>query len=316
MTNLPFGSHPVDSNDAGAAVMRAVHDARAAVRYFRKNARDGGNTYKIDTNNIYFGGASAGGFIALHLAYMDQLSELPTYIDTTGVTVGWKTGQKGMHGGVEGYSSKVKAIIDLSGAIADTSWMHAGDTPVISTHSVNDGTVPYGRAKIYLSPPSQYPIQYVDGSSVVQMRASQVGIEHCWKSYPGANHVPETSNVLIYDTTLVLVRNFLEHYTCGTPLNCSYTTFPLVGINDLTANDAAIKIYPNPANTTTTIDLTAFTGHSVNMELYDVLGRKVKSNTNIRSNQFILNRDNLPSGIYFMNIISEGKVFSKKIIFE
>jgi hypothetical protein len=323
MTGFIPGTGNVDSNSAGAAVMRAVHDARAAVRFFRKNAKEGGNTYKIDTNNIYFGGGSAGGFIALHLAYMDQLSELPTYIDTTGTTSGWKYGQKGMHGGVEGlsgnpgYSSKVKAIIDLSGAIADTSWMHAGDTPVLSTHWFGDGTVPFGKKLIYLSPPSTMPIQIVDGSSVVQIKAGMVGIEHCWKPYYGLlSHVPETHSVTIYDTTLVLIRNFLEHYTCGVAPDCNYTTFPAVGINELTANDATINIYPNPAYNTVTIDLKAFSGHNINLELYDALGRKVKNITKIKTEQYTITRDNLPSGIYFMNVTVEGKLFSKKIMFE
>src|ERR1035437_6928311 len=99
MTGLPFPGP--DSNSAGAAVMRAVHDARASIRFFRKNARVGGNTYKIDTNNIYFGGASAGAITAEHLAYMDTWSKFPTYIDTSETAVGWETGQPGLHGGIE-----------------------------------------------------------------------------------------------------------------------------------------------------------------------------------------------------------------------
>jgi len=320
MTNLPIPGP--DSNDAGGALMRAVQDGRAAVRYFRKNATIGGNTYKIDTNNIYFGGASAGALTALHLAYMDHLNELPPYVDTTGVTVGSRKGQYGVRGGVEGlsgnqgYSSKVKAIISLSGAIADTSWMHAGDTPVISTHSVGDQTVPYGHHIIYLSPPSTFPIQIVNGSSVVTVKANQVGIVNCFKSYSGNYHVPETHSIQVYDTTLVLVRNFLEHFTCGVPLECNYTSFPTVGINELSANDPAIKIYPNPAYTAATIDLTAFSGKVVTFELYDALGRKVKDATQVKAEQYTITRGSLPSGIYFMNIIVGEKSYSKKIMFE
>ncbi len=318
MTGLPFPGP--DSNDAGGAVMRAVQDGRAAVRFFRKNARVGGNTYNIDTNNIYFGGGSAGGFIALHLAYMDQESEFPAYVDTTGVTVGNKRGQKGVHGGCEGlsgnqgYSSKVKAIINLSGAVADTSWMHFGDTPVISTHSINDGTVPCGTHLIYLTPPSTFPIQVVDGSNSVALRANQVGIVNCFKSYPGNHHVPETSNQLIYDTTLILVRDFLEYMHCGTPLTC--TSFPATGVNEIKADDAAIKVFPNPAASSLTIDLKALSGRVVNIELYDALGRKVKEISKIKAEQYTITRGNLPNGIYLINVISDGKLFSKKIMFE
>ncbi len=318
MTGLPVPGP--DSNTAGAAVMRAVHDARAAVRFFRKNAAVGGNTYKIDTNNIYFCGASAGAITAIHLAYMDQLNKIPTYIDTTGTTVGWKRGQLGMHGGVEGlsgnpgYSSKVKAIISLSGAISDTAWMHNGDTPMMATHSVGDGTVPYGRKIISVG--GFYSIQYIDGDHVVIERANSVGIINCWKSYAGSTHVPETANIQIYDTTLVMMRNFLEHFTCGVPLDCSYTSFPLTGINELTAADAVINVFPNPAYNEVTVDLAAFKGNDVSIDLYDAIGRKVKNIIKIKAEQYILTRDNLPNGIYFMNVTAKGKLYSKKILFE
>jgi para-nitrobenzyl esterase len=318
MTDLPFPGP--DSNDAGGAVMRAVHDARAAVRFFRKNYSEGGNTYGIDTNNIYFGGVSAGGFIALHLAYMNELSEFPSYIDTTGVTVGTKTGQKGLLGGIEGlsgsqgYSSKVKAIVNLSGALSDTAWIKAGDIPLFSSHGTGDGTVPYGTALIYLQPPTTYPIQIVDGSSSVTAKANQVGVVNCFKSYLSNSHVPE-GDAPYYDTTLCLARNFLEHFTCGIPFNCNYTAM-VTNIKDLTANDATINVYPNPAHSTLTIDLKAFSGKNINIELYDALGRKVKEITKIKTEQHTITRGNLPNGIYLVNVIVEGKLYSKKIMFE
>jgi para-nitrobenzyl esterase len=330
MTNFPFSAqHQLDSTDAGAAVMRAVHDGRAAVRFFRKNAAVGGNTYGIDPNQIYFAGVSAGGFIALHIAYMDQWSEFPNYIDTTGVTVGTRTGQPGLHGGLEGasgnpgYPSNVNAIVNICGALGDTATMHAGDIPVLSFHGTNDGTVPYGSALIYLSPPSTFPLLEVDGSASVAARANQVGIVNCFKPFPGADHVPEVgttaAQLKYYDTVLVITRNYLEHFTCGVPLDCNYS-FPVttsaLGVNDMTTDPATISIYPNPANTSTTIDLSAFSGNTVSIELYDALGRKVKNAVNIKSAQYTISRDNLPTGIYFMKVISNEKSFCKKIIFE
>lgn len=318
MTGFPFPGP--DSNDAGGAVMRAVHDARAAVRFFRKNVAENGNTYKIDTSAIYFSGISAGGFMALHLAYMDQLSEFPSHIDTTGITVGSKRGQKGLFGGLEGlsgnqgYSSKVKAIINLSGAISDTAWINTGDTPLLSTHGTGDGTVPYGTALIYLQPPSTYPIQIVDGSSSVAIKANQVGLVNCFRSYVSNSHVPE-GDAPYYDTTLCLMRNFLEHFTCGIPFDCSYSAM-VTNIKDLTAADATINVYPNPANNSVTVDLKEFAGKTVNIELYDALGRKVKDVSKIKTGQYTITRDNLPNGIYLMNVNVDGKLLSKKIMFK
>lgn len=316
MTNLISIQGP-DSVDAGAAVMRAVHDGRAAVRFFRKNYVENGNTYKIDTNNIFFAGASAGGFIALHLAYMDEWSEFPSFIDTTGVGSG---AQQGLHGGIEGlsgnqgYSSRVKAILNLSGAISDTAWIHAGDIPLISTHATGDGTVPYGTQMIYLSPPSTYPIQVVDGSSSIAERANEVGITNCFKTYYVNDHVPE-AEVVYYDTTLCLLRNFLEQFTCGAPLNCSFVG-KVTGIEDITINNASVNVYPNPATSDVIVDLEALAGKNINIELYDVMGRKVKSVSNIKAERYTVTRDNLPKGIYSVNIIAEGKVLSRKVVFE
>lgn len=314
MTNIISISGP-DSTDAGAAVMRAVHDARASVRYFKKNYAEGGNTYRVDTNNIFFAGASAGGFMALHLAYMDEWSEFPSYIDTTGTG---PDAQPGLHGGIEGlsgnqgYSSKVKAILNLSGAISDTAWMHTGDTPLLSTHATDDGTVPYGTEMIYLT--GNWAIQVVDGSASVTERANEVGIVNCFKTYYNDDHVPEQTPV-IYDTSLCLMRNFLEHFTCGIPLDCNYTG-KVTGIENIAAADASVNLYPNPSTSDITVEFTALGGKNIAIELYDVMGRKIKSVSGIKTGRYTITRDNLPRGIYSVNIIAEGKVLSKKVIFE
>ena len=323
MTNFPFGSHTVDSTDAAAELMRAVQDARAAVRFFRKDARVGGNTYKIDTNNIFLLGVSAGGLTALHLAYLDQMSEFPNYIDTTGVTSGSVTGEPGLHGGLEGlsgnpgYPSTVKAIVNICGALGDTLWMHPGDVPVLSFHGTADGTVPYGYATIAVL---GIPLLKVCGSSVVAKRADHIGIPNCMETWLGADHVPESgtsaSNLRYYDSCITITRTWLEHFTCATAQNCSYTATPIVmGVDEL-ANNMDYSIYPNPANSHAIIDLAAFNGKTVNIELYDALGRKVVNTENMKTDRFLLNKNNLPAGMYFINVISEGKIYSKKIIFE
>ncbi|MDF2435779.1 MAG: Carboxylesterase type [Bacteroidota bacterium] len=320
MTHFPLNGPP-DSTDAGAAVMRAVHDGRAAVRYFRKNVAVGGNTYKIDPNKIFFAGVSAGGFMALHIAYMDQLSEFPSYVDTTGAGT---NPQYGLHGGIEGlsgnpgYSSNVNAIINICGALGDVAWMQPGDEPVLSLHGNNDNTVPYGSAVIYLL--GQYPLLVVDGSSTVAARANAIGVENCFKTYYNQDHVPEVgttaNNIAQYDTTIVYMRNFLERYTCGTPMICSYNG-PIqalaLGFEDLSADAENITVYPNPANVSFTIDLSAFKGSDVKVEMFDVLGKNVRSISNINTEQIIISRDELKNGMYLIKVSSDGKQFSRKI---
>lgn len=310
MTRFPFPGP--DSTDAAPAVVRGVHDARAAVRFFRKNAAVGGNTYRIDPNNIYMLGVSAGGFIALQTAYMDDINELPPYIDTVA--------QPGIQGGIQGlsgnpgYSSDVTAVVNICGAVGDTAWIHPGDEPVLNFHGTNDNTVPYGSAMITLS--GVWPIMQVDGSYSINARVNQMGIENCFEIYEGQDHTPHVSSAAYYDTTLTITRNFLEHFTCGIPLNCNYTTAPAVGINELAVAAEDIDIYPNPANSSFVIDLTAFASNSISIEMYDVVGKKVRSINSTKAIKYSIDKENLQSGIYFLKITSKGKSITKKVIFE
>ena len=177
------------------AVLRGVHDAKAAVRFFRRSHAEEGNPWGIDPSRIVLGGSSAGAFIALHAAYIDDLSEVPDVIDLT---------QQGLGGGLEGfsgnpgYASDVLSIINISGAIGDADWIEAGDVPVVSTHGTADGTVPFGTGPISLLGSN---VTDVDGSWPVHIRAEEVGLDHRFVTFEGAGHVPHMSSdfVLRFD---------------------------------------------------------------------------------------------------------------------
>ncbi|HEU4718275.1 MAG TPA: alpha/beta hydrolase, partial [Bacteroidia bacterium] len=259
MTNFPLGSP--DSVDAAGSVIRAVHDGKAAVRFFKKDVVTNGNSYRIDTSNIYFMGISAGAITALHMAYMDNMSEFPVYADTAN--------HYGLNGGIEGlsgnpgYSSSFRAVIELCGAIGDTSWINPGDMPAMMFHGNQDGTVPYYTDTISLL--GQYPLLVVDGSHSVDIRLNNLGIEHCFETWEGQDHIPEvgasSTALAYYDSALVITRNFLVHYICGDPLQCGYTTN--VAVNNLAPLPSLIGVFPNPATDAFTIqsDRLAGTGY-------------------------------------------------------
>ncbi len=311
MGGLPFPGP--DSSDATEAVMRGVHDGRAAVRFFRKNAAIGGNTYKVDTNNIFFAGVSAGGFIALQMAYLDEVSEIPSYIDMVG--------EPGLTGGIEGnsgnpgYSSEVKAIINMCGALGDTAWIKPGDEPVINFHGTNDGTVPYGTAQISLL--GLYPLLKVNGSFSVNAKAVQAGIPSCFEIYEGQDHVPATSNATYYDTTIVKIRTFLNHFVCGTPLNCNYngSIVNAVGAGiDESVNASQWAIYPNPANNNLMVDLRKFESQKLSISIFNALGEEVLSLQNLQAKQENIDITNLSSGLYQV-VVSDGvQQFGKKLV--
>jgi hypothetical protein len=307
MKNFP--SPGPDSTDATEAVMRAVQDARAAVRYFRKDFVTNGNSFGIDTSNIYMVGVSAGGFVALQSAYMDMMSEFPTYIDTTG--------EPGLHGGLEGlsgnpgYSSEVKAIVNICGAIGDTTWMQPGDEPLLSFHGTNDGTVPYATDVITLL--GFYPLLQVHGSYTVSQRANEIGLTSCFEIYEGQDHVPHMNQPAYYDTTLTMTKDFLAHFICGSPINCTNPApIPVASImENVQASD--IPVYPNPAEQSFTIDLSVFGNEPAQLQLLDLSGRLVSSR-NESSAMVEFQRAGLESGMYFLNITIQGRTFTRKIV--
>lgn len=309
MTNFPFPGP--DSTDAGEAVMRAVHDQKAAVRFF-KDSYANGNPYGIDTNLIFVAGVSAGGFMALHTAYMNDISEFPIYLDTVN--------QFGLNGGVEGnsnnlpYNSDVAGVINICGAIGDTAWIDAGDAPVLSFHGTADATVPFGSSEITLL--GLYPLLLVHGSESIALRADEVGIENCFEIHEGQDHTPHVAGsqtAQYYDTTLNISRNFLAKFVCGDAMNCSYGP-TITSVNDFEDVNNLISVYPNPATNYTEI-LFNENNFGAEFNLYDIHGKLISSQV-INDSKITLNRNNLPAGIYFIRITNGEKVQTSKLIFE
>ncbi len=226
------------------AVWRGMHDSRAAVRYFRQSM-DYGNPYDVDTSRIFLGGVSAGGFIALHHAYVDDQSEIPAQIDVTDPGMGG--GLEGLSGNT-GYSSEVKAVFSIAGALQTADFMDLGENePVFSIHGTADGTVPYGEGDIvYLG----IPIIDVDGSSIVHAKADELGLDNCFITVDGADHVPHVVDPTTYDLTLSSLAGKLGEWSCE-----NYV--PICGEYDYTAatdvDESAWQppaVYPNPASST------------------------------------------------------------------
>lgn len=290
--------------NASEAVMRATQDSRAAVRFLRKSVDTEGNPYGIDDSQIYIAGVSAGGFNALHLAYLDEVSEIPAIIDLNAPGL---AGQIEGESGNPGYLSSVNAIINLAGALADTSWMQAGDTPVLSFHGDADGTVPFGTDLIYLA--GFFEVMIVDGSSTVHERAENLGLTHCFKPHYGAGHVPHTSNANYYDTTVTYMTQWLKTFVCGGTDYCyDYGTMSL---EENTIQ--AVNVYPNPASSKLTIESDA-TMSSV--RIIDFSGRLVKEVATLNTTFLHIDVSSFLEGIYFVesNFSNGSRTMSKVVI--
>jgi para-nitrobenzyl esterase len=283
------------------AVMRGVQDMRAAIRFFRKSVAVNGNPYGINPDEIYVGGVSAGGFIALHLAYMDT-EDVPANLN-------W--GNPGLSGGVEGssgnpgYSSEVKAIVSIAGALGNKQWIQAGETPAFLAHSNEDTVVPFGTEMLSLL--GAFNVAVVDGSSSIHERLDDLGITNCFEVYYGQDHLPSQNIEQYFDTTLSIVSNFISHMMCPSiPLDCEYREMTLN--TEYITEHESVLIYPNPA--------TGFVYVNDNsakvMRMTDITGK----NMNVPHVGTGIDVSPLPAGIYLIEIEKSDKTIVQKLIVE
>ena len=137
-----------DTEDAYNVVLNAVMDGKAAVRYFRKDFTENGNSYGIDPNQIWGGGNSAGGVLFLHAGHVATAEEFINPLDATrasiaqGIIDGFDGGIEGDSGN-PGYSSELAGVISLAGALHRAEYVDELDVPSVFCHGDADGVVPY-----------------------------------------------------------------------------------------------------------------------------------------------------------------------------
>ena len=279
-------------NAFAQAVMRAVQDLNASIRWFRRDAEVNGNTYGIDPDNIYTFGTSAGGFMVLQQAYMDD-DEIPSFLDTTA---------PGLTGGVEGdsgntgYSSAIKGLVSHCGAMGDNDWIDADEqTPACLFHGSADNIVPIDSSMFTLL--GFLPVAVTEGSSPISERLTGLGIEHCFEINENAGHVAYIANQAIYDTTLSISSNFLSHLVCDIELDCSYREV-LVGLNEEQPL-SGFHAYPNPADD----ELYLSTNRdAIVYRAYDAQGRCVAQGKDTR-----LSTLTWPEGLYVIRTEIDSK---------
>ena len=164
------------------AVLKATADIKSAIRFFRKDF-DNGNNYGIDPNTIFVGGSSAGAITAIHLAYIDNISDVPTTPFNIQAIVNNLGGLDGDAGNL-GYSSSVNAVISFAGGIHNVNWIDANDEPLVSCHGNLDQTVNYNCGPGL----GQATVLELCGSAEMHPQANLVGVLNNTLTFNGEDH--------------------------------------------------------------------------------------------------------------------------------
>jgi para-nitrobenzyl esterase len=264
------------------AVMRGAHDMRAAVRYLRRTVVEDGNPYGLDTSRIIIGGVSAGAISAIHATYLDQESEIPAVLQGEIASLGGVEGNSGN----PGFSSEVFACYSFSGAIGDTLWIEPNDKPLVSVHETGDNVVPYYTQEVsVLGIPTGL---IASGSHDIHVRAENMGMDNCLKSYTANAHVGYIQSD--FNNSVGFVALFISELVCGETVTCGLST----NVAEL-VQPQGIQVFPNPTEGLVTLELPEATRISV----LDMSGREVMFQRH-PAGTVRMDLGALPNGIYLV----------------
>ena len=112
-------------------------------------------------------------------------------------------------------------------------------------------------------------------------------------------------NVPVTDLTLHNPTRYLIAATYGRSMY-KYNLGMTVGTEGSSPSSDEINVYPNPFYSSTTLHLNNSLMNGT-FELYTISGRLVKRIDELSGEKIILNRENLPAGIYFVRLSQNGK---------
>jgi para-nitrobenzyl esterase len=280
--------YPLNGDSAISEVLEAIGDGKASVRYFYKDVLTNGNSYKIDTNNIFIGGNSAGAVLAMQYAYVDSESELSAVFDTILHRV---DGTLEGNSGNAGYSDNIKGVISLAGGLNQVSWLSYCSKPIVMAQGTADDIVPYTCGN-----PEDGAVNVTLcglGSCAPNIVANTPYYDTM--TFAGAGHVPWQSGGIDFYMVDTLITGFLNYALCQSPPPACHFATGIKNVN----NAADISVYPNPASDALNISSSELIN---TITITDETGRTVAEVSDINTLSYRLNTSRLSTGIYFVQI--------------
>jgi hypothetical protein len=379
------------------AAYRGVQDSHAATRFFRKSI-DEGNPYGISGDAIVNWGVGTGGYLTLGAATIDEHQDvvLPKFINSMQQIMvpeslfgdPFGINQAGINiPNHPTYSSDINLTVNMGGALGDTTWIDADDTPIISFAVPTDPFAPYETGFLIVPTTGDLVVE-VSGSYDTQRKATELGInsvftegtlyDDAWTNSANKNNdgyeglyplvrpswdtdmdpntpaVNESAPWDWWDADFWAMSQPQQCTDMGIPLSfCNWHLLSLANNPDAsfdkgtTYMDSIINYYvpracvtldlpckslyvenstvevldasvltlaPNPASTS--VKVTA-DGKKINsIAIFGMDGRLYNQITNVNAESATIQRNNLPTGIYFVKAYFDEGIATQKVTFE
>lgn len=287
----------VDHHEMIRAIYRGMQDTRGAIRFMKGRAEQD----STDVDRVAVLGGSAGGFIALHTAYMDQPEEKPTSAGAIDPVIFAPRPDLGPIEGtlnLNGFSTEVQAAVNIFGGLRDTSLINSpNDPPIYAYHQTGDPVVHCHRNKPYWQdfPDTNNPL--LDGSCAIQTKTDQLG----FSSENAQFHLHDGNAHDIHDILQIdaEVAEFLnDHF-------CQFTT------DVSNSQEWNVRVFPNPASDRIRISSTERLSL---LRLLNVNGKEMLKKS-VNTSEIELKVEHIARGVYVLQLVSRsGKLHQHKLI--
>lgn len=173
----------INSKSIQRTIYQATQDAHAAMRYLVSKK----DIYRIDTDYIFVGGPSAGGIVALNLAYMRNVDR-PEYSYSGFLRS--DLGDIECSGNTLCDRFEVRAVANMWGAVCDIDILENSKTSIVSFHGDKDKVLSseYGCPFGVLGGFMRFFIDDMYGSKMLHKKALELGIRSELHMFYGQGH--------------------------------------------------------------------------------------------------------------------------------
>jgi len=291
---LSFPNFP-DSLTALDIVFKTVVDMKAAVRHLRKDAATE-NLFRIDSERIFIGGASAGAITALHHVYLDETDSIPGYLAEVIEENGGLEGNTGDEENMQ-YSSEALAVFNLSGGIYRADWLSENDPPLVSYHGTEDDLVPYEVGTLGARfNDFQIDLMTIFGSGSIHAQAETVGISNYLLGIEGGGHEEVYGAEYQADLDEFAYQSLLFYHD----ILCEGVEVLPSSTEDVLVEEMALKIYPNPAEDIVFVEI----DERINAEkilIYNQLG-VLQEEKMVRGKVTELAKSDYGNGLFYVHV--------------
>ena len=283
---------------------------------------------------------------------LDGTSPLPTIVDQTYFAIsggGIPLGDTLCIPNTPGYPSDFQMVVNMGGALGDSTWLDAGEMPLVSFHNPTDDLAPCGTDVFNVAIPDPQPVMEVSGSCDVQARVDRLGNNAIFATipagfdpygdiaagfndghagfYPFINAIPDdtnspwewsaspppqadcNTNPVTAKTYMDTIIGFFAPRAC-VALNLGCN---FVKTRELDPFSVGLQVSPVPA-----VNEMYFTANEPirHIYVYDLNGRLVKAHTSIDATSFEMPRHSLQNGLYIAEIRFDQGFVKRKIVFQ